>query len=305
MLMIPFEVIINDPFSALTLDLSLSPIDNKFCLEFVNDFEDGKWRSKKFHRFIWDNVKETALSQKEREALSGKEGSILSEASAKLRITDRDKAGGEIAEILLYGIMKTFYGALPVVPKIFYKQNVNDYAKGADSVHIVLETDGKFSLWLGEAKFYNSLEDARLYEIVSSVHDTITTMKISKENSIITNLQDLDMLGIPPNTLSEIKHLLSEDVSIDLLKPHLHVPIMLLHECVITKETIEWNEDYVNKLKSYYQDRATQYFKRQIAACGDINKYVDIKFHLMLFPVPEKNGIVEKFISKAKSNMDE
>ena len=50
-----------------------------------------------------------------------------------------DTEGSELAEILLYGIMHHHYKALPVVPKIFNKQNSNDNAKGADSVHIVLE----------------------------------------------------------------------------------------------------------------------------------------------------------------------
>ena len=52
--------------------------------------------------------------------------------------------------------MKHHYGALSAVPKIFYKQNVQDNAKGADSVHIVLNNND-FSIWFGEAKFYPNL----------------------------------------------------------------------------------------------------------------------------------------------------
>lgn len=65
--------------------------------------------------------------------------------------------------------MKDHYSALPIVPKIFYKQNKKDEAKGSDSVHIVIESRDSFSLWFGESKFYNSIENARLDKIISSV----------------------------------------------------------------------------------------------------------------------------------------
>lgn len=77
----------------------------------------------------------------------------LTESVKNLRLVDTDNGqGSEIAEIVLYGIMRYYYGALPVVPKIF----ANDNAKGADSVHIVLDDKGDFTLWLGEAKFYSN-----------------------------------------------------------------------------------------------------------------------------------------------------
>ena len=107
------------------------------------------------------------------------------EAKTDLWVYDLlNEADIELAEILLYGLMKEHYKALPVVPKIFYKQNTKDNAKGADSVHIVIE-DGKYSIWFGEAKFYNSLEEARFDTIIKSVETTLQTDKLKKENSII------------------------------------------------------------------------------------------------------------------------
>ena len=198
--MITFEIIINDAFANLVTDDSLTPIENKNILSLINDFEDGEWRTEKFHKFIWDNVSETALSLKERNGLITKPLSALIESAKKLRLTDKeadDKGqGSELAEIFLYGIMKHHYNALSVVPKIFYKQNSKDFAKGSDSVHIVIENDNNFSLWFGEAKFYNSIENARLGEIVQSVENSLQKDKLKKENSIITNISDLDALEI-------------------------------------------------------------------------------------------------------------
>ena len=300
-MVVPFQVIIDCPFKDITKDGTLSPIDKKYSLCMVNDFEDGKWNVEAFHDFIWDNIAQTALNKKEREALGGRPSTLLKRAAKNLRITDNDVSGGEVAEILLYSIMKHHYNALPVVPKIYYKQNANDFAKGADGVHIVIESNDDFSFWLGEAKFYNELTNSRLDNIVASVHESLTSDKIKKENSIILGIKDMDELEIPETLLNRIKSLLDKDASLDKLKPHLHVPILLLHECRITSKANFKSEEYLNSIKEQYADRATAYFKKKIQKCkDDIFMYSDICFHLMLIPVPNKEQIVNMFVDRAK-----
>lgn len=304
-----FEVIINNIFDDVNLDESLKPTENKNVLGVINDFENGEWRYEKFQNFIWNNIKETALSHSERQALlKDGEGSVLIESAKKLRLVEGDKAfgkGSEIAEIVLYGIMKNHYNALPIVPKIYYKQNENDEAKGADSVHIVIESDDKFSLWFGESKFYNSLENARLDKIVTSVKESIGLEKIKKENSIITNLSDInDFDQISDDLRKKIKESLSQDVSIDSIKPILNIPILLLYECEETKKGSELTEEYKQYIIDFHKDRATQYFKKQVEKCSGVHLYEKINFHVILFPVADKKIIVDKFIQIAKVYRD-
>jgi hypothetical protein len=191
-----FRILIDDVFSLLTKDSSLTPIEKKKVLSVVNDFENGKWNTERFQKFVWNNIKETALSYKERNALIGEgEDSILTEAAKNLRLSEGQNdigRGSEIAEIVLYGIMKHHYKALPVVPKIFYKQNTQDNAKGADSVHMVVENENEFSLWFGESKFYDSIENARLAKVIESVKDSLSLKKLKKENAIITSVSDIN-----------------------------------------------------------------------------------------------------------------
>lgn len=71
-----------------------------------------------------------------------------------------------------------------------------------------IESKDTFSLWFGESKFYNSIENARLDKIVASVKDSISLEKIKKENSIITNLSDInDFDEISDELKSKIKSL--------------------------------------------------------------------------------------------------
>lgn len=193
----PFVTLLQCPFKDIVDDSGLPNTANKSTLCLLEDFEDGKWRIQKFLNFVWDNVAQTALTAQERKILSDSPRSLLNRSARNLRILDKDKTGGEIAEILLYAVMKTYYNALPVVPKIFFKQNCNDFAKAADSVHIVLEDNDKFSIWLGEAKFYQELNSKLLDQIVISISNTLSADKIKKENAIILNLNELSNLNIP------------------------------------------------------------------------------------------------------------
>ena len=294
-----FEILVEDHYLNLFKDTPLVPVGNKTVLSLANDFEDEKWRRDKFENFIWDNIALTALSAKERGKLAGKSGSTLREAAKNLRLTDKEGdigQGSELAEIVLYGIMHHYYGALPVVPKIFYKQNAQDNAKGADSVHIVLEGDDDFSLWFGEAKFYNSIENARLSCVVESVGNSLKTEKLKKKNSIITNTTDIDELVENKDLAAKIKLALSPGNSMDSVKPRLHIPILLLHECSITAGAKEMDDGYRQKLRDYHMDRAAAYFKRQITALSNkVAKYSSIKFHIILLPVPDRKALVERF----------
>ncbi len=304
-----FKIVIDDIFSLLTKDKSLTPIEKKRVLSIVNDFEGGSWNSDRFNKFIWNNIKETALSLKERRSLIDEgEDSILTSSAKNLRLSEADTdfgKGSEIAEILLYGIMKNHYHALPIVPKIFYKQNQQDYAKGADSVHIVIESKTDFSLWFGESKFYDSIENTRFDKIIASVKESLSLNKLKKENSIITNVSDInDFEEISPELKKKIINSLSQKVSIDNIKPILNIPILLLYECKLTESESHLTDDYLTKIKDFHAERATVYYKKQITACSTIDLYSEIKFHIILFPVPKKEPIVEKFIAKAKIYRD-
>lgn len=260
-----FRILIDSSLIELGLNSFITPHDNKRILSLINDFECGKWRTEKFNNFVWDNIAETALSHKEREALQFQPASLLKNAAKNLRLANAGKdvgRGGELAEIFLYGIMKHKYKALPVVPKIFYKQNSQDNAKGADSVHIVIDENKNFTLWFGEAKFYNNIEDARLDAIVESVGNSLNADKLKKENSIITSISDIDMLDIDTSLKQEIKSCLSNRNSIDSIKSIINIPILLLHECATTELTTEISGEYIEKIKKHHMERGEAYFKK-------------------------------------------
>jgi hypothetical protein len=282
-------------------DISIS---NEFILSIINGYEDKKWQYENFKSFIWNNIAETALTKKERDALLDSPFDILKEAAKNLRLTDSEddpSKGSEIAEIILYGVLKKYYNALPIVPKIFYKQNPNDNAKGADSVHIVLDEKGDdFSLWFGEAKFYKKIDKSNLLRIIKSVESLLQPEKIRKENKIITNVKELDSYIENEDVRKNIIEMLSSDVSLDRIRPKLHIPIFLLYECEITARYTEMSDEYRQEVSLYHKERAEAYFRKQIEQLSSIPKYEEAHFHFIIFPVPQKQIIVNDFIKQSR-----
>jgi hypothetical protein len=299
-----FEILIDSGLAEIISNPDIK-ISQESVLSLLNDYEDRAWRYETLQNFIWNNISETALSQYERQSLIGEPATLLSQAAKNLRLTDFEKdtsKGSEIAEILLYGILKHYYNALPVVPKIFYKQNSNDFSKGADSVHIVLNNDrSDFSLWLGESKFYTNLDDTHLSKTVNSVQEILRTGKVKKEDRIIIGLRDFD-LYIQEKALKEhLINLLSNSASLDSLRPKLHIPILLLYECEITAKYNEKTAEYRNEVRKFHHESAARYYTKQIKALSGSPKYNEIHFHLIIFPIPNKQKVVDFFINRAKT----
>jgi len=167
-------------------------------------------------------------------------------------------------------------------------------------VHIVLDDKNDFTVWFGEAKFFNDISDSRLGDIIKSVGNSLATDKLKRENSIITNVCDVYHLITDKNLLESIKKALSQRESIDKIKPKLHVPILIVHECEITAKNNRFNDEYKRTIIDLHKDRATAYFRKQINLLSEIDMYESITFHLILLPVPSKKQIVDRFVNKVK-----
>ena len=66
--------------------------------------------------------------------------SSLRKVAKNLRISNDTGKGSELAEILLYGVMKHHYKALPVVPKSFTNRIVKIMSKGLIVLILYLKT---------------------------------------------------------------------------------------------------------------------------------------------------------------------
>ena len=122
--------------------------------------------------------------------------------------------------------------------------------------------------------------------------------------SAVSHLKVVDGVIEYKNWKTKIKACLAQDESIDKIKPILNVPILLLYECEETKNQTTLTDEYKNKIIEIHKDRATAYFKKQIEKCKGVHLYEKINFHIILFPVADKQKIVDTFILKAKAHRE-
>ncbi|WP_394950619.1 DUF1837 domain-containing protein [uncultured Helicobacter sp.] len=281
----------------ICLDSVVDDSCSRFLLSLINDYEEGEWNFDKFNNYIMNTLAETALSKKEREALREEPYSLIKQSIANL-----NQKEGEVGEIFLYGIMKKYYDALPIVPKIFYKQNINDNAKGADSVHLTIENQ-ECHLWLGESKFYTDITDA-ISKATKSIKDLLVKDKLNKEKSIITNINDLELYmedkkdEVSEENINKIKKILRQETSIDELKNILHIPISIIYQCEITKQYNELSEEYKQEIAKFHQEKAKHAITKITNELNTVHKVEKIKFHIILFPVPDKEKIQCDFTKK-------
>jgi hypothetical protein len=315
-----FNLLYDDALKSFCPEIDFDIIDGREVLSIANEFSDNKWQYQKFQNFIFNNIAQTALSKRERDNLIDNSYGSLIESAKKLRLTDKkvkkkkvatdtpETEGSELAEIILYGIMNHHYKALPVVPKIFNKQNSSDNAKGADSVHIVLDNNDDFTIWYGEAKFYSSIADLRLYEIVNSVLNIFSDSAFNTENRILSNSNDLKEFLVNKGDLyNKIIEILDADSPIDYIKAKLNIPILLLHVCDITANQKENTEEYIEKILNFQRERAISFYQKLYnKATKNSNKtkpiinFDKIKFHFIFFPVPDKASIISSFLSEVE-----
>ena len=76
---------------------------------------------------------------------------------------------------------------------------------------------------------------------------------------------------------------------------------MILYECQITSQEINLTDEYKEKIKKEQLENAIKYFQKQDNKClSSVFNYESITFHLILFPVPNKTLVVDKFMNIAK-----
>ncbi|WP_295162766.1 DUF1837 domain-containing protein [uncultured Brachyspira sp.] len=295
---IKFDILVDDILK--NLNLNIDACYKNYCLlSLINDYENGQWRINKFVDYLYDRVIEVGLSFEERKILSDYPMSMLKKAISKLKPNDIEKSG-EIGEILLYAIMKDYYNALNVVPKIFYKTNRNTYIHGADSIHITIN-NGQINLWLGESKFYKDVKKA-VKNAIESIKSILEDDKLKAEISMAYNSKDLnDMLSfnkIDKNIHENIKLMLDNANSLDKVKKQLHIPILILYECDITLSNNSIDDNYKTNIISCHKKIVKECFLASFDFIKNLYKGEEINFHLILFPVHSKKDISEIFFRK-------
>lgn len=143
----------------------LQPFNSKLVLDekisetslraYYVGFDIGKFRLRHLAQVIADVIPEFALGYHQGATVPlSSVASRLRDAASRLYTTEKYQRRGEFGELILHLLLRDYFGSIPLVSKIYFKDSPNVPAHGFDGVHIVV-TEKEKQLWLGESKLYD------------------------------------------------------------------------------------------------------------------------------------------------------
>ncbi len=194
------------------------------------DYEGKVYRERELGRLIKDSVEYFALTPNEFEDFSSSGNLIEARRTAWGRISEaRKNKKGDYGELLLFLALYFFYPASPqrFVTKVRLRSSVKEQIKGFDCAHFTIENDD-VCLWLGEAKFHNSISNA-IADAFKSIEDHLQLDYLRGEFKILGSNIEANR-GISPEYLKKLQAVF-KGRSINSVK--IKIPVLLTYDCKV------------------------------------------------------------------------
>jgi hypothetical protein len=247
------------------------------------NYESGKYRERELVNVIRGALPTFALTPDEYKRLKDDDDldEIYRLAFSRISKAKKNKKG-DYGELLLFLILKSFYGADKLVTKVRLRSSVKDQVKGFDCAHFGIDENGNVSLWLGEVKFYKSFSNA-ISDIVEEIHEHVTDEYLKNEFSILCpNIEYNNNVDIP----DEVVEFLDGTITLDDVK--IVIPALVTYETAMLKKHSQVDEKFKNSIKEQFEDKFKTINKRNI----DIPDNVEVFF--ILLPLNDVESIKNK-----------
>lgn len=249
-------------------------------------YDGGEWRHEQLAAHLMEWLPEFALKHSEVEGLSAENAMrLVAKAAAAIYATEKYGKRGELGELLLHVAMRQIFTTIPAISKIFYKDSANDTVKGFDAVHIVATSDG-LELWLGEAKFYDSISRA-IHDVVADLNAHIANNYLRNEFVAITNKLDSAM-----PFYQKLKKLLDMNTSLDEVFNCLRVPVLMTYNSQALAEHTEVTREYLSAFEAEVRHHHQTFAGKKLPA---------VTIHLFLVPLYTKAELQESFNRRLKA----
>lgn len=204
-------------------------------LSFTLDFDNKKYRQDELVGLIRDVVPYFALTEAEINSIDKSE---LNKRSFT-RISDANKSSkGDYGELLLFIILGFFYDVPKFVTKARLRSTTREQIKGFDCAHFSIES-GEVTLWLGEAKFHQSISSA-ISSSFSSLNDHLNDHdKIKSELKLLGGEMEINK-SLDKASYDALKPCLSGGKSLDKVK--INVPVLLTYDSKTIIESCDTDE---------------------------------------------------------------
>lgn len=257
------------------------------ALALCPDFEMGSWRHKKLAEHLFDWLPEVALRPHEREALLYEPNKTLAHACRRLFDTDDPSKRGEVGELLLHAACRQEFKTAPAVTRLFYKMRSNDSVTSIDVVHVLYNPDDRqLELWMGEAKLYDSVQDAR-YKALESIKPLWNPEFLTEMKALIgPKIEE----GTPHD--AELAWLFEDETSLDKIVSRIVIPICIAADFEPTMAASIRDNDYLKHVEDEL-DAARKYFEDRVPS--------NVQFVVIFVPLDCKEKLENAINDRVKS----
>ncbi len=249
-------------------------------------YELGEWRHQQLAGYLMEWLPQFALKHSEVEGLDADNAiRLLAKAASAIYTSEKYQKRGELGELLLHVVIRQIFQTIPAISKIFYKDSNNDTVKGFDAVHVLLTPEG-LELWLGEAKFYESISGA-INDVAEELNHHISKNYLRNEFIAISNKLD------PAWPFYEkLKLLLDINTSFDEIFQCLRVPVLLTYDSLVLKNYDKICAEYISSFEEEIRKHHQNFSSKQLPP---------VSIHLFLVPLNTKAKLQESFHQRLKA----
>lgn len=202
-------------------------------------------------------------------------------AFSRISKAKKDKKG-DYGELLLFLILKSFYGADRLVTKVRLRSSVKDQIKGFDCAHFSIDEHNEIKLWLGEVKFYKSFS-AAINDVIGEIHEHVRTDYLKNEFSILCPNIEYNKDIIIPDELIEYL-----DGSTPLDKIKIVIPALITYESAEIKNHKEVTQEFSDAFKKQFEEKFAYINTKPLITPGNVEVF------FILLPLSNVASIKEK-----------
>ncbi|UOA33314.1 hypothetical protein DSM110093_03139 [Sulfitobacter sp. DSM 110093] len=210
----------------------------------------------------------------------------LKQAASRVYTSAKYERRGEVGEIAAHAVCRTYFNTIPVAARVNYLSASNDPVKAFDLVHVRYIGNDDIELWLGEAKFFKSRNDA-ISDAIASIKGHITAGFLKNEKLLLGPQVSNDI----PHS-AKIKQLLSAEASLDDLIASAVFPVLIAANSDATGSHVSVSDNYSAELEAEMQG-----LWKKLKASG-LNEAIKLK--LIYVPLGDKDALNKAFDERLK-----
>lgn len=239
---------------------------------FHLDYESGVYREDELVKLIRGALPKFALTPDEYKRLFENDDLDEMYRLSFSRISKAKKnRKGDYGELLLFLILKAFYGADRLVTKVRLRTSVKEQIKGFDCAHFDIDEHGKARIWLGEVKFYKSFSNAAS-DIIDEIEQHLSHEYLKNEFSILCpNIEYNEEIEIP----EEMVEYLDGTISLDDVR--IIVPALITYESSLIKKFESVCDNFKVAFKKQFEEKFNTLNKKKL----NIPSNVELMFILL------------------------